>query len=100
YQFVCLTWIFFRAGSVSNAFDILGRIVSLTAGFENVSALFAATMLAGAVTFFVPKTWYTAALERFAASPFYLHAAALLAVAATLRYFGSSGGAAFVYSRF
>ena len=100
YQFVCLTWIFFNAGSVSNALDILGRIASLTAGFDNVTALFAAAMLLGAATFFVPKPWYTAALEGFAEWPFYVHAAALVAVAVTLHYFGSSGNAAFVYSRF
>src|SRR5262249_56867285 len=32
YHFVCLTWIFFRAGSVSNALEILSRIGSLTPG--------------------------------------------------------------------
>ncbi|MEO8369101.1 MAG: MBOAT family O-acyltransferase [Candidatus Solibacter sp.] len=100
YQFVCLTWIFFRAASVSNAVEILGRIASLTAGFENVNDVFMFTMLLGAATFFVPKTWYTAALERFAACPFYVHAAALTAVAVILHYAGAGGNAAFVYSRF
>ena len=61
YQFVCLTWVFFRAGSLADAFDMLGRIGSLSVGFENVGGLFAATMLLGAATFFVPKPWYAAA---------------------------------------
>ncbi|MEO8594231.1 MAG: MBOAT family O-acyltransferase [Candidatus Solibacter sp.] len=100
YQFVCFTWIFFRAGSMSNAMDILGRIASLSTGLENVGMRFALAVALGAATFFVPKKWSTASVERFAACPFYVHAAALAAVAATLRYFGTSGNAAFVYSRF
>ena len=100
YQFVCLTWIFFRAGSVANALDMLGRIGSLSVGFENVTPLFAAAMALAAATFFVPKPWYSAAMERFAGSPFYVHAAALALVVVTLRYLGGSGSAPFVYSRF
>ncbi|MCU1237462.1 MAG: rane bound O-acyl transferase, family protein [Candidatus Solibacter sp.] len=100
YQFVCLTWIFFRAGSVGNALDILGRIGSLSVSFENVTPLFALALVLAAATFFVPKSWYSEVMERFAASPFYVHAAALALVAVTLRYFGGSASAPFVYSRF
>jgi D-alanyl-lipoteichoic acid acyltransferase DltB (MBOAT superfamily) len=100
YQFVCLTWIFFRSASVASALDMLGRIASLSVGFENVTPQFTAVLVLGAATFFAPKQWYSAAMERFAASPFYVHAAALALVAVTLRYFGGSGSAPFVYSRF
>lgn len=100
YQFVCLTWIFFRSASVANALDVLGRIASLSTGFENVTARFAGLMLLAAASFFFPRQWYGNAMERFAACPFYVHAGALAAVVFTLRYFGASGNAAFVYSRF
>jgi D-alanyl-lipoteichoic acid acyltransferase DltB (MBOAT superfamily) len=100
WQFVCLTWIFFRAGSLTNALDILGRVASLSVSFENVTAPFAAAMLLAGATFFLPKQWHARAMERFAACPFYVHAGALAAVALVLRYFGASGNAAFVYSRF
>ena len=100
WQFVCLTWIFFRAGSVSNALDMLGRIASLSVSFENVTAPFAAAMLLAGATFFLPKQWHARAMERFAACPFYVHAGVLAAVVLALRYFGASGNAAFVYSRF
>jgi alginate O-acetyltransferase complex protein AlgI len=100
WQFVCLTWVFFRAGSLTNALDILGRIASLSVGFENVTALFAAAMLLAGATFFLPKPWHARAMERFAACPFYVHAGALAAVALALRYLGASGNVAFVYSRF
>jgi hypothetical protein len=39
-------------------------------------------------------------METFAASPFYVHAAALLAVAAAVQLLGGRGNTAFVYSRF
>lgn len=100
YHFVCFTWVFFRAGSVAGALDLLERIASLSAGFENVAPLFAATLLAGAAALFVRKQWYAAAMERFAATPFYVHAAALLLVAFALQSLGGRGSTPFVYSRF
>jgi alginate O-acetyltransferase complex protein AlgI len=100
YHFVCFTWIFFRAGSVANALDLLGRIGSLSIGFENIAPLFAVTLLAGAAALFLRKQWYAVAMERFAVSPFYIHAAALLLVAFALQSLGGRGSAPFVYSRF
>ena len=53
-----------------------------------------------AATLFVPKEWYERAMNRFAASPFYVHAVALLAVVAAIQLLGGRGNVAFVYSRF
>jgi alginate O-acetyltransferase complex protein AlgI len=100
YQFVCLTWVFFRAGSVANALDVLERIASISVGFENVTPLLALTMLAGAAALFVRKQWYSLAMERFAQSPFYVHAAALVLVALAIQSLGGRSAAPFVYSRF
>jgi hypothetical protein len=100
WQFVCLTWVFFRAGSVTNALDILDRVASLSVSFENVTAPFAAAMLLAGGTFFLPKPWHARAMEHFAACPFYVHAGALATVALALRYWSAGGNAAFVYSRF
>src|ERR1035437_8531695 len=100
WQFVCLTWVFFRAGSVTNALDILDLVASLSVSFENVTAPFAAAMLLAGGTFFLPKPWHARAMERFAACPFYVHAGALATVALALRYWSAGGNAAFVYSRF
>jgi D-alanyl-lipoteichoic acid acyltransferase DltB (MBOAT superfamily) len=100
YQFVCFTWIFFRAGSLAEAGQILQRIGSLTVGLESVSPLLAAVLALAAATLFVPKEWYERAMNRFAASPFYVHAVALLAVVAAIQLLGGRGNVAFVYSRF
>jgi D-alanyl-lipoteichoic acid acyltransferase DltB (MBOAT superfamily) len=100
YHFVCLTWVFFRAASVDSALELLGRIASLSVGFENVSPVFAATLLAGTTALFVRKEWSSAAMERFAESPFYVHAAALVLAAVALQSLGGRGSTTFVYSRF
>jgi len=100
YQFVCLTWVFFRASSVEAAWQLLGRIGSLTFGLENVTAGFAAVLLAAGAGMFIGKKWYDRAMEGFAQCPFYVHAAALLAVALTIQFLGGRGNAPFVYSRF
>jgi len=100
YQFVCLTWIFFRAASLADALAILGRIGSMTVGLENVSPLIAAALLLAAGAMFVRKQWYARAMEVFADRPFYVHAAALLLVAVAIQFLGGRGNAPFVYSRF
>jgi len=100
YHFVCLTWIFFRAGSLANAGQILSRIASLTPGLENVTPLFGGILLLGAAAMLVRKSWYTRAMEGFANSPFLVHGAALALVAAALQLLGGQGSAPFVYSRF
>jgi D-alanyl-lipoteichoic acid acyltransferase DltB (MBOAT superfamily) len=100
YQFVCFTWIFFRAGSLAEAGQILQRIGSLTVGLESVSPLLAAVLALAAAALLVPREWYARAMDRFAASPFYVHAVALLAVAAAIQLLGGRGNVAFVYSRF
>jgi len=100
YQFVCLTWIFFRAGSISDALALLARIGSLTIGLENIALPFAAVLIGSAALLFVKKQWHAAAVEMFASRPFYVHAAVLLVVAAAVQFLGGHGNAPFVYSRF
>jgi D-alanyl-lipoteichoic acid acyltransferase DltB (MBOAT superfamily) len=100
YHFVCLTWVFFRAGSVSNALQILGRIASLTPGLENISILFGAVLLLAGAALFARETWYARAIDGFVATPFYVHAAALALVAVAIQLLAGHGSAPFVYSRF
>ncbi|HUP03467.1 MAG TPA: MBOAT family O-acyltransferase [Bryobacteraceae bacterium] len=100
YQFVCLTWIFFRSASLSTAWLMLQRIASLTFSLENVTPAFAAVLILAAAVLFLGKPWYERAAALFARSPFYVHAAALAAVAIAIQLLGGQGSAPFVYSRF
>ena len=69
YQFVCLTWVFFRAASLPDALAILGRIASLTAGFENVSGQLAAALLLAAAALFLRQGMVRARHGGVRASP-------------------------------
>jgi len=100
YQFVCLTWVFFRAASLSAAWAILSRIASLTVSFENVTAGLSLVLMLAAASMFLGKKWYGRAMDGFARCPFYVHAAALVAVAVAIQLLGGVGNAPFVYSRF
>jgi D-alanyl-lipoteichoic acid acyltransferase DltB (MBOAT superfamily) len=100
YHFVCFTWIFFRASSVSNALEMLSRIASLTPGFENISAAIALTILASAALLLVGKKWTARIEESFTQLPFYVHAAALVLVAFAIWRLGGRADTPFVYSRF
>jgi D-alanyl-lipoteichoic acid acyltransferase DltB (MBOAT superfamily) len=97
YHFVCFTWIFFRAGSVDAALDLLARIGSLTAGFENVTPLFAIVLALGFLALWMR---HDTLRERFATSPFYVHAAVLVLIAMAIQRWGATATAPFVYSRF
>lgn len=100
YQFVCFGWLFFRAASVSDALVMLGRIASLTAGLENISALIVVILLVSATAVFVSGKWYERVMENFAQSPFYVHATVLVLVAVAIQFLGGRGNVPFLYSRF
>jgi alginate O-acetyltransferase complex protein AlgI len=100
YQFVCLTWLFFRASSLANARALLERIASLTTGFDNLSLPLVGVMLLAAATFFISKESYSRIIDGFARSPIYVHIAALFLIALALQFLGGRGSAPFVYSRF
>jgi alginate O-acetyltransferase complex protein AlgI len=100
YQFVCLTWVFFRAASLSDALLLLNRIASLTTGVENVSWPLAGVLLFAAASMFIGKKLYSQTMDLFANCPFYVHAAALALVGVALQLLGGAAAAPFVYSRF
>jgi len=85
---------------VANALDILERIASLSVGFGKCGAAARPHSDGGRGGRLRAKQWYGWAMERFAASPFYVHAAALVLVALALQSLGGRGAAPFVYSRF
>lgn len=100
YHFVCFTWVFFRAASLSDAWALLARIASLTPGFENVTVLLAALLIISAGLLFLQKSRYARAADVFARSPFYVHAVVLALVAIAIQLLAGRGSAPFVYSRF
>ena len=85
-NFVCFAWIFFRAPTLEAAGSILSRIASLTISFENISGPVALVMAIAIVGHYFPMRWQDWVVDRFAATPFYAQAAALMLLAVALQY--------------
>lgn len=100
YQFVCLTWVFFRSPTTDVAMAILKRIGSLTFSLQNVSAGVVLVSLVAAAGQAVPKNWYERAVELFGRTPFYVQAGAMALAVTALQLWAGHGAAPFVYTRF
>jgi D-alanyl-lipoteichoic acid acyltransferase DltB (MBOAT superfamily) len=100
YQFVCLTWIFFRSPTTAVAMDILKRIGSLSFSLQNVSAGVILVSLVAAAGQAVPKKWYERAVDSFGRTPFYVQAAAMALAVIAIQLWAGRGAAPFVYTRF
>ncbi|MGO4882450.1 MAG: MBOAT family O-acyltransferase [Bryobacteraceae bacterium] len=100
YQFVCLTWIFFRSPNTTIASDILKRIASLTFSVQNVSTGVVLVSLLAALGQAVPKDWYERAVGLFGRTPFYVQAAAMAVAVAAIQLWAGRTTAPFVYTRF
>jgi D-alanyl-lipoteichoic acid acyltransferase DltB (MBOAT superfamily) len=100
YQFVCLTWIFFRSPTNAVAFKILSRIGSLTFSLQNVSLGLVLAALIGAAGQAIPKNWYERGIGLFGRTPFYVQAAAMTLAVIALQMWAGRGSAPFVYTRF
>ncbi|HTM48027.1 MAG TPA: MBOAT family protein [Bryobacteraceae bacterium] len=99
-HFVCFAWIFFRSSTLESALAILGRIASLTVSFDNISAPVALVLVIAVLAHYFPLTWQGWVIDRFAATPFYAQAAALMLLAVALQYVAASGVAPFIYTKF
>jgi alginate O-acetyltransferase complex protein AlgI len=99
-QFVCLTWIFFRAPDLNGALNILQRIGSVTFATDNITPMLTGVMILATLGHFFPKKWFLRVQELYSAVPFYAQAAAMAAVVAAIESLMGRGAAPFVYSRF
>jgi hypothetical protein len=100
YQFVCLTWIFFRSPTTATAFAILARIGSLTFSLQNVSLGVVLVALIGALGQAIPKDWYERGVALFGRTPFYVQAAAMALAVMAVQLLAGRGSSPFVYTRF
>jgi alginate O-acetyltransferase complex protein AlgI len=99
-HFVCFCWIFFRAASLDNAFEILTQISSLTTAAGNLSP---AILLIGTLAIaghYAPKKWLDLSEGFFAKAHFAAQAAALALLALSIKYVAATGSTPFVYGQF
>ncbi len=99
-HFVAFAWIFFRASSLENAMEVLGRLGSLTVSFDNISPGVAAVMAVALIGHSLPRKWSNWTAGRFVEAPFYAQAAALAVLVMVIEYLSMTGAAPFLYTQF
>jgi D-alanyl-lipoteichoic acid acyltransferase DltB (MBOAT superfamily) len=100
FHFVCLAWIFFRAPNLDTAWLVIARIGSLTPSVANVSIPLALVLSIAALFHYTPRNWYERLANFFAATPFYVQAAAMALLVLAIQYVAATGAAPFIYTRF
>jgi alginate O-acetyltransferase complex protein AlgI len=99
-NYVCLGWVFFRSADLAAAFNVLGRIGSLTFSVANIPLEYALVLALGAVMHYFPEGWTERARGAFAAAPAWAQAALVLLLLTAIRYVAASGSVPFIYTRF
>ena len=101
FQFVCLGWLFFNASSMSNAFELLGRLVS---GWGQPSPLVTPLLvivIVGMIAMqYVPPRLVDRGVERFRSAPAPMQAVALGVGLLAITTLGPIGVQPFIYYRF
>jgi alginate O-acetyltransferase complex protein AlgI len=100
FQFVCLTWVFFRSPDVPTALTILGRLGSMTFSLDNITLPMIGVMLAGVALHAIPPRWFDHTVEVFGRAPFVLQGAGLASVVLLIELLAGRGSTSFVYSNF
>ncbi len=100
FHFVAFAWIFFRAGNLATARDVLAQIGSATFSLASVSSSFIGVMAIAAAAHFVPKKWFDFSIELFSASPAYVQGFCLALLVISIQHLSNTGAAPFIYTRF
>jgi alginate O-acetyltransferase complex protein AlgI len=100
FQFVCLTWVFFRSPDMGTATAVLGRIGSGTFTVSNLTWQMVGVMLAGVAVHAIPVKWFERTVEVFGRAPFVVQGAGLAAVVLAIEFLSGRGSTSFVYSNF
>jgi alginate O-acetyltransferase complex protein AlgI len=100
FHYVCLGWIFFRASSFSNAWEVLSGLGQLTPGTANVSPVLWLTLLAGFGTHFIPGRLVQQIQLLLARLPAVTQAALLTLAVLGVRWAGASAVVPFIYFQF
>jgi len=100
FHVVCLAWIFFRAASVADAFEVLGGILSSTQPSVLVTPLLGLTIGLMLASQLVPARVVTVAQNRFNALGPGIQVAALAAALTVIDVLGPDGVAPFIYFQF
>lgn len=100
FHFVCFAWIFFRAGTLTNAIAILRGIGSLTWSVSNITPTLAGILLLAAILHCLPPSWFENATRVTAKTPFWVQGIAMAGLVLLIQTLAGRGSAPFVYGNF
>ena len=101
FHLICLGWVFFRAGSIDRAFDVLGRLVTGWAEPSTLVTPLVGAAIAGMLLLQnVPRTPAPMVLRTFSRLAPVMQGAALAVVLFAITTLGPNGVAPFIYFRF
>jgi D-alanyl-lipoteichoic acid acyltransferase DltB (MBOAT superfamily) len=100
FHFVCLCWIFFRAGSFDSAWLMLTQLAQLTTHHANLPAPVVSILALGLLSHYVPAPAFERLKRGFIVAPFPVQGALLFIAALVLRKMVSSEAVPFVYFQF
>lgn len=100
FNFVCFTWIFFRAATIPDAVAVLNQIRSATFNTENLSLPVLGVLTLAIVLHCLPPITFTRSEKLVANLPFWIQGAALAGLILLIQTFAGKGSAPFVYGNF
>jgi alginate O-acetyltransferase complex protein AlgI len=101
FQFVSLGWLFFNASSMSNAFQLLGRLVSgWGEGSPLITPLLVVVIVGMIAAQYVPSRLVDRGVDRFRLAPAPLQAVTLAVALLAITTLGPTGVQPFIYYRF
>ncbi len=100
FHFVCLTWIFFRAETVSQAFAVLRQLGQFSVDFTNLAWPLVALILLGFIAHWLPDGAWQTVQRGFTRLPAPAQAVLLFSLSIGLYFVASSDVVPFIYTRF
>jgi D-alanyl-lipoteichoic acid acyltransferase DltB (MBOAT superfamily) len=100
FHYVCLAWIFFRAKTFADAWQILRQLAQRTTFHPNLPPLVLALLATALGSHYVPERAYEELRSRFTALPAPAQGAVLFLVAVVLHEAASTTAVPFVYFQF
>jgi D-alanyl-lipoteichoic acid acyltransferase DltB (MBOAT superfamily) len=100
FNFVCFTWIFFRASSLQNALAILRSLGALTWSTDNLTPIVLGFLVIASILHSLPARWFEVSVGLAARTPFWVQGLAMAALILLIQTLAGRGSAPFVYGNF
>jgi alginate O-acetyltransferase complex protein AlgI len=100
FQFVCITWVFFRSASIDASIDYFSTLLSGANWSTTLTPLAAGAFVLGALSQIIPPRWFGTLQERYGSAPLPLKVLVPFAVIFLIAIAAPTGMAPFIYFQF